>query len=43
MDTKHYENIMNKYFKTGKIGKIKPYNLEHAKQIAYRIVMKAQG
>jgi len=33
--TELYNNILNTYKKTGKIGKVKPYNLEHAKRVAY--------
>lgn len=33
--TELYNNILNTYKKTGKIGRIKPYNLEHAKRVAY--------
>lgn len=30
-----YENVYNKYLKTGKIGPVKPFNNEHAKKVAY--------
>ena len=33
--TELYNNILNTYKRTGKIGKVKPYNLEHAKRVAY--------
>lgn len=40
MNTKFYINLLNKYQSTGKIGNIKPINLEHAQKIAYRISTK---
>lgn len=37
---KLYNNLINKYKKTGKIGRTKPFNLEHAKRIAWTITQK---
>lgn len=37
MNVKFYNNIINKYIKTGYIRNIKPQNLAHAKRIAYKI------
>jgi hypothetical protein len=31
-----YENVYNKYLKTGKIGPVKPFNMEHAKKVAFK-------
>ena len=33
--TEIYNNLLNKYPQTKKIGPTKPYNLEHAKKIAH--------
>ena len=35
-----YLNMINKYYKTGYIGKVKPYNTDHAKRIAWAIASK---
>lgn len=35
-----YNNMLNAYKRKGKIGKVKPYNLEHAKKIAWSITQK---
>jgi len=30
-----YENLLKKYERTGKIGPVKPFNMEHAKKVAW--------
>ena len=35
-----YEKFINKFKRTGYIGNTKPYNLEHAKKIAYMAVKR---
>lgn len=35
-----FEKILNSYKRTGKIGYVKPYNLEHAKKVAYMAVKR---
>lgn len=30
-----FSNLFNNYLKTGYIGKVKPYNIAHAKRVAY--------
>lgn len=35
-----YNNMLNAYKRKGKIGKVRPYNLEHAKKIAWSITQK---
>lgn len=35
-----FNNILNHYQKTGKIGKTRPYNMAHARKIAFAITQK---
>ena len=35
-----FEKFLNSYKRTGKIGYVKPYNLEHAKKVAYMAVKR---
>ena len=35
-----YQNIIEKYKRTGTIGRTKPYNMDHAKRIAWAIATK---
>ena len=35
-----YNNLINKYKRTGKIGRTKPFNLDHAQRIAWTITQK---
>lgn len=30
-----YENLMKKYYRTGRIGNVRPFNIKHAEKIAY--------
>ena len=34
-----YNKMMNTYLKYGRIGKTKPYNIEHARRVAHMITI----
>lgn len=38
--TEIYTNLMNAYKKTGRIGRTKPYNADHANKIAWIVANK---
>ena len=38
--TQTYNNMINTYLKYGRIGRTKPYNIEHARRVAHMITIK---
>ena len=37
--TQTYNNMINTYLKYGRIGRTKPYNMEHARKVAHMITI----
>ena len=36
----YYKRLLDTYYKKGKIGKVKPYNIAHARKIAWTIASR---
>lgn len=34
-----YENLMKAYYRKGKIGNVKPFDIKHAKKIAHAVAL----
>ena len=34
-----YENLMRAYYKKGRIGKVKPFDIKHAQKIAHAVAL----